>query len=73
VPWLVQAARDEAQVAAYASALRFVERALENGAPEAELLAMRAGLLFATGAPETIGAYALSLSGSASAADRQTT
>ncbi len=58
VPWLVQAARDEAQVAAYTSALRFTEQALELGAADPELLAMRAQLLFVTGAPETTAAYA---------------
>ncbi len=58
VPWLVQAARDEVQVAAYTSALRFTEQAIELGGSDPGLLAMRAQLLFVTGSPDTIAAYA---------------
>jgi DNA-binding SARP family transcriptional activator len=58
IPWLLQAAREEVQVAAYASALRFADLALEHGGPDSQLLAFRAQLLFVTGSPETPNAYA---------------
>jgi DNA-binding SARP family transcriptional activator len=58
VPWLVQAAREEAQVAAYASALRFADLALEHGGSDLQLLAFQAELLFVTGSPESTAAYA---------------
>ena len=59
VPWLLRAAQDAANVAAYVDALGFVERALPHaGSGEAEeLLALRAELLLATGDPQAASAY----------------
>ncbi len=59
VPWLLRAAQDAANVAAYADALGFVERALpQAGSGEVEeLLALRAELLLSTGDPQAASAY----------------
>ena len=59
VPWLLRAAQDAANVAAYADALGFVERALPHagGGEVEELLALRAELLLATGDPQAASAY----------------
>ncbi|MGO9821205.1 MAG: hypothetical protein ACLPTJ_11210, partial [Solirubrobacteraceae bacterium] len=59
VPWLLRAAQDAANVAAYVDALGFVERALPHaGSGEVEeLLALRAELLLATGDPQAASAY----------------
>ncbi len=61
VPWLVQAAQDAAQVAAYASALGFIELALQHGEPDSQLHWRRAQLLFVTGSPEAPSAYGRAL------------
>jgi DNA-binding SARP family transcriptional activator len=60
VPWLERAARSAAAVAAYADSLALTERALEyaGGRDRAELLALRADLLFAIGDPSAPIAYA---------------
>jgi DNA-binding SARP family transcriptional activator len=55
--WLVQAAYDDYAVAAYASALGYLDLALERREPEPELLALRAELLLATGAPDSPVAF----------------
>ncbi len=59
VPWLLRAAQEAANVAAYVDALGFVERALPHaGSREVEeLLALRAELLLATGDPQAASAY----------------
>ncbi|MGZ4223558.1 MAG: ATP-binding protein [Solirubrobacteraceae bacterium] len=59
VPWLLRAAQDAANVAAYIDALGFVERALPHsgGGDLDELLALRAELLLATGDPQAAAAY----------------
>ena len=59
VPWLLRAAQDAANVAAYLDALGFVERALPHagGGEVEELLALRAELLLATGDPEAASAF----------------
>ena len=59
VPWLLRAAQDAANVAAYVDALGFVERALPHagGGEVEELLALRAELLLATGDPEAASAF----------------
>ena len=59
VPWLLRAARDAANVAAYVDALGFVERALPHagGGEVEELLALRAELLLSTGDPRAASAY----------------
>ena len=59
VPWLLRAAQDAANVAAYVDALGFVERALPHagGGEAEELLALRAELLLATGDPEAASAF----------------
>ena len=59
VPWLLRAAQDAANVAAYVDALGFVERALPHagGGEVKELLALRAELLLATGDPQAASAY----------------
>jgi len=59
VPWLLRAAQDAANVAAYVDALGFVERALPHARDGdfEELLALRAELLLATGDPQAASAY----------------
>ena len=59
VPWLLRAAQDAANVAAYVDALGFVERALPDaGGGDMELLlALRAELLLATGDPHAASAF----------------
>ncbi len=59
VPWLLRAAQEAANVAAYLDALGFVERALPHaGDGEAEeLLALRAELLLVTGDPQAASAF----------------
>jgi hypothetical protein len=57
-PWFAQAARDEARVSAYRSALTFADLALKHGSMSPELLCLRADLLMATAEPAAPAAYA---------------
>ena len=59
VPWLLRAAQDAANVAAYIDALSFAERALPHaeGGELEELLALRAELLLATGDRQAASAF----------------
>jgi predicted ATPase len=57
-PWFSQAARDEARVSAYRSALTFLDLALAHGPATPELLSLRGDLLMATAEPAAPAAYA---------------
>jgi tetratricopeptide (TPR) repeat protein len=57
VPWLLQAARDEARVGGFASALELLDRASEGNELDVEVLSLRAELLMVTGNPRAPEAY----------------